>query len=338
MNLWVRIAALVALSSGLVVAARAEDPGADRQAKLLKAAKEEGEVSLYYIFPNLDVVTTAFTNKYDIKVKAWRSSSEGVLQRVSAESRARRFDVDVIQNSAQENEALHREHVLEAVESPYLANVMPEAVQAHREWVGTKVNVFIMAHNTRMIKTEDLPKTYADLADPKWKGRLGIEANNHHWFATLSQHMGEAAARELFTKIVETNGISVRRGHSLLSNLVGSGEVPLSLTVYDWNIGPLKKKGAPIDGFAMPPTVAQFDTMAIHKRAPHPNAARLFYDFVLSDEGQRLIASTDAIPVGKKFESPYARLALKFVDPAKALDMNDTWRKTFEGIITKKAK
>jgi iron(III) transport system substrate-binding protein len=338
MNVWVRIAALVALSSGLVAAAHAKDQGADRQAKLLEAAKREGEVSLYYIFPNLDVVTTAFTNKYGIKVKAWRSSSEGVLQRVSAESRAGRFDVDVIQNSAQENEALHRENVLEAVESPYLANVMPEAVQAHREWVGTKVNAFIMAYNTRMIKTEDLPKAYADLVDPKWKGRLGIEANNHHWFATLSQHMGEAAAQTLFTKIVETNGISVRRGHSLLSNMVASGEVPLSLTVYDWNIGPLKKKGAPIDGFMLPPTVAQFDTMAIHKRAPHPNAARLFYDFVLSDEGQQLIASTDAIAVGKKFESPYTKAALKFVDPAKALDMNDTWRKTFEGIVTKKAK
>lgn len=338
MNVRVRIAALVALSAGLVGPARAEHQGSDRPAKLLEAAKKEGEVSLYYIFPNLDAVTTAFTNKYGIKVKAWRSSSEGVLQRASAESRAGRFDVDVIQNSAQENEALHREHVLEAVDSPYLTNVMPEAVQAHREWVGTKVNVFIMAYETRVIKTEDLPKTYADLADPKWKGRLGIEANNHHWFATLSQHMGAAAAQELFTKIVETNGISVRRGHSLLSNLVASGEVPLSLTVYDWNIGPLKKKGAPIDGFALPPTIAQFDTMAIHKHAPHPNAALLFYDFVLSDEGQQLIASTDAIAVGKKFESPYTKMALNFVDPAKALDMNDAWRKTFEGIITTKPK
>ena len=311
--------------------------GADRDARLLEAAKKEGEVSIYYNYPNLNILAAAFTKKYGIKVKSWRSSSEGILQRVVSEARGGRFEVDIVQDSAQENEALHREKLLQAVKSPHLKDLMPQAIPSHQEWVGTKLNVFIMAYNTDNVKKEELPKSYQDLLDPKWKGRLGIEANNHHWFATLTHAMGEQQAQKLFENIISTNGVSIRKGHSLLTQLVASGEVPLSLTVYDWNIGPLKQNGAPIDGFALQPTVAQFDSMAVHKRAPHPNAALLFYDFVLSDEGQQLIADTSAIPASKKFDSPYTKLRLQFVDPGKVLDMNDAWKKTWDEVIVKKA-
>ncbi|GAA4336730.1 hypothetical protein GCM10023144_31510 [Pigmentiphaga soli] len=311
--------------------------GPDREARLLEAAKKEGAVSIYYIFPNLSSLTDAFTRKYGIKVQAWRSSSEGVLQRVLTESRGNRFEVDLIQNSAQENEALHREHLLQPVISPNYANIIPEAVQAHHDWVGTKINVFISAYNTQVVKKEDVPASYEGFLDPKWKGKLGIEGNNQHWFATLSKAMGEDKARQLFGKIVDTNGISVRRGHSQLANLVASGEVPVSLTLYDWNIGPLQKKGAPIAALPLPPSVAQFDTLGMHARAPHPNAALLFYDFMLSEEGQKLIAAAGAIPVLKNFDSPYTRQPLHFVDPGQAIDMNDAWRKTFEDVILKKA-
>ena len=312
--------------------------GADRQARLLEAAKKEGEVSVYYIFPGFNAVTTGFTKKYGIKVRFWRAGSEAVLQRVVSEARATRFDVDVIQNSAQENEALHREKLLQAVRSPYFGELRPEAVPAHREWVGSKINVFIMAYNTALIKKDDLPKNYQDFLNPKWKGHLGIEGNNHHWFGTLTQALGEQEALKLFDAIVATNGISIRKGHSLLTQLVASQEVPLAMTVYDWNIDPLKQKGAPIDGFTLQPTVAQFDTVAVAKRAPNHNAALLFYDYVISEEGQNLIAGTGAISTLKKFDSPYTRQALLFVDPGKAIDMNDTWKKTWDDLIVKRSR
>jgi iron(III) transport system substrate-binding protein len=342
MSKCLKLSIFIALMAGILAPALASElalyEGADRQARLVEAAKKEGEVTVYYIYPNLDILAAAFTKKYDIKVKLWRSSSEGILQRVVSEARGNRFDVDIVQNSAQENEALHREKLLQAVKSPYLKDLVPAASPAHKDWVGTKINVFILAYNTNKIKKEDLPKSYQDFLDPRWKGRLGIEANNHHWFATLTNAMGEQQALKLFDNIVSANGISVRKGHSLLTQLVASGEVPLSLTVYDWNIGPLKQKGAPIDGFVLQPTIAQFDTMAVPKRAPNPNAALLFYDFVLSDEGQKLIAATGAIPVSKKFDSPFTRLPLYFVDPGKALDMNDAWKKTWEDVVIKRSK
>ena len=100
--------ALLALAS---LATFAQDPGkaardlalnqgADRHDKLVELAKKEGELSVYHVYPALPVVMAAFTKKYGIKIKAWRSGSEAVLQRVSAESRGNRFEVDVVQNNA----------------------------------------------------------------------------------------------------------------------------------------------------------------------------------------------------------------------------------------------
>ena len=304
--------------------------------RMVEAARKEGELSIYHVYPALPVVMAAFTKKYGIKVKPWRAGSEAVLQRVATEARAGRHEVDIVQNNAPENEAAHREKLLQAVKSPYLSDLMPGAVPAHGEWAGITLDVWTAAYNTERVKKEELPKTYGDLLAPRWKDRLGIEAFNHGWFATLLGAMGEKEGLKLFSEIVATNGISVRKGHSLLTALVASGEVPLALTVYSWNPVQAKKKGAPIEGLALEPLIGQFSTIAMLKKSPHPNAAVLFYDFMLS-EGQQLLAEADFVPASKKFASPF-RTPVKFVDPAQALDMQDQWVKTYEDVITKKAK
>jgi iron(III) transport system substrate-binding protein len=275
-----------------------------------------------------------FTKKYGIKVKAWRSGSEGVLQKLTSEARGGRFDADVVQNNAPEAEALHREKLLQEVRSPYLKDLVPQASPAHKEWVGFTIDVFVAAYNTTKVKKEELPKSYHDLLDPKWKGRLGIEADDQGWFATLSQAMGEQQTHKLFSDIVATNGISVRKGHSLLTTLVASGEVPLGLTVYSWIPEQMKQKGAPIESYAIQPVIAQFSTVAMLKKAPHPYSALLFYDFMIN-EGQQLLANLKYVPTSRKIESPVTHLTLKYVDPGQALDNQDKWVKTYEEIVTK---
>ena len=322
----------------LSVAEMAVYQGTDRQERLLAAAKKEGgELSVYHVYPNLPVVMTVFTNKYGVKVKAWRSGSEGVLQKLTSEARGGRFDADIVQNNAPENEAAHRERLLQEVRSPYLKDLMPEASPAHKEWVGISVDVYIAAYNTNKVKKDELPQSYQDLLDPKWKGRLGIEVDDHGWFAALSGAMGEKQTHKLFADIVATNGISVRKGHSLLTTLVASGEVPLGLTVYSWNPEQLKQKGAPVEGLPLQPVIAQFSTIAMLKKAPHPYTALLFYDFMLS-EGQQLLANQNYVPTAKKIGAPITRIPLKFIDPAEALDMQDKWMKAYETVVTKNAR
>src|ERR1700754_2295707 len=147
------------------------------------------------------------------------------------EYRGGRFEVDAIETSAAEMESLHREKLLVEVKSPHLADIVPPALRPHREWVGDRLNIIAAGYNTDLIKKADAPKTYEDLLDPRWKGKLGIEADDAVWFGALANAMGEEKAVRLFRDIVRINGLSVRKGHTLLANLVVSREVPYSLTL-----------------------------------------------------------------------------------------------------------
>jgi iron(III) transport system substrate-binding protein len=326
-------------NSRSAVSAAALYEGADRQARLIEAARKEGMVTVYTVTPpsNSAPVISAFEKKYGIKVNLWRASSDAVLARVITEGLGGKFDVDIIENNTLENEALHREKLLQEVRSPYVKSLLSQASAPHKEWVGTVINVWIAAYNTDKVKKEELPKSYQDFLDPKWKGRLGIEANNYHWFATLANAMGEERALKVFENIVSTNGISMRKGHSLLAQLVSSGEVPMALTVYNWNVPAIKSKGGPIEGLALEPVIGQFRTVALHRNAPHPNAAVLFYDFMLN-EGQQILAGLGEIVPSKNIDSPYTKRPIEFIDPDKALDMSDKWKKTWDEVIVRKSR
>src|ERR1700682_2752015 len=151
--------------------------GADRQQKLVEGAKKEGELSIYTSAQSDDMgaLVAAFEKKYGIKVSVWRSSSEKVLQRAVTEAQANRHTMDVAETNGPELESMHREKILEAVKSPFLADLIAPAIRPHGEWVGTRLNVFVQAYNTGLVKKDELPKTWEDLANPKWKGKLGIE-------------------------------------------------------------------------------------------------------------------------------------------------------------------
>ncbi|HYS57258.1 MAG TPA: extracellular solute-binding protein, partial [Burkholderiales bacterium] len=227
--------------------------GPDRMAKITAAAKKEGTVTMYTTFAEKDQPTLIrpFEAKYGVKVVIWRAGTDKVLQRTLAEAAARKYDVDLIHFGAPEMEALSREKILQAVNSPVHKDLQPGSVPAHREWAATLLSVWVQVYNTQLIRKEDLPGTYTDLLDPRWKGKLGIEAKNQDWFASVVDVMGGGEkGLQFFRDLVARNGISARTGHTLLNNMVIAGEVPLALTVYNYMPEQAKKKGAPIDWFA----------------------------------------------------------------------------------------
>jgi iron(III) transport system substrate-binding protein len=337
-----RIAA-IALLCCAAASAMAQDAisyqGKDRQQRLLEGAKKEGELQLYTSTPadEIAVLIDAFEKKYGIKVKLWRSGSDMVVQRLVNEGHAHRFDADVVEADGTNLEALHREKLLQEVHSPYLADLIPQAIPPHREWAAARVNIFTLAYNTKLIKKEDLPKAWTDLLDPKWKGKLGIEAEDSDWFAGVVGQLGESKGLKLFRDIVATNGISVRKGHTLLATMVASGEVPLALTVHNFTAEKFKRKGAPVDWFIIPPAIAQLNGIAVTKNAPHPNAAVLFYDFMLSD-AQTILQQHDYMPTSKKVPTPLSKLSLQFMDHKVVLDENDKWNKLYQDVVTKQTK
>jgi iron(III) transport system substrate-binding protein len=311
--------------------------GADRMERLLAAAKKEGSFTLYTSFAEKDLPTIIppFEKKYGVKVRVWRASSVTVLQRTVSEAAARRHEVDAVLMSAPEMEALHREKLLQPVSSPNHRDLVAGAVPAHREWVAPLLSVWVQAYNTNAVKKEDLPRSFRDLLDPKWKGRIGIEADDAEWLATIAQEMGEAQGLAFFRELAQKNGVSVRRGHTLLNNLVVSGEVPLALTVYNYMPEGAKKKGAPIDWIALEPLVARPNGVGVALRAPNPGAALLFYEYMLSD-AQDLLVSMDYVPANSKTASPLKNLRIKVVDAAVMLDQRDKWTKAFDSIFVRR--
>jgi iron(III) transport system substrate-binding protein len=330
-------AASAAPSDPAAVSAVAQYSGADRTQRLIDGAKKEGELTLYSSLTAEDLtdLNGAFEKKYGVKVKLWRAASDTILQRTLTEAKANRFDVDAIDVSTPMLEALHREKLLVAINSPYLADMIPQAVPKHHEWVGSRLNVFVHAYNTKLIKKEDLPKTYEDLLDPKWKGKLSIEGTDEDWFATLVSNMGEKKGLQLFRDIKAANGLSVRKGHTLLTQMVASGEAPFALTVYNFTADQLKQKGAPLDWYVMSPVVARANGLGISRRAPHPNAAILYYDFILSEEGQQILLRRGFLPSSTKIQTPFSKMAIKVVDPAQMLDDGDKWTRLYDQIVVK---
>lgn len=312
----------------------------DRADKLLEAAKAESALTLYTAFrpQDLPAIIGPFEAKYGIKVKAWRSGSNNVTQRVVREASSRRPEVDLIMMPASEMAFVWREKILQPVLSPFHKDLIASAVPGHNAWANAFMNVTVHSYNTNLYKKEDLPKTYADLLNPKWKGNLGVETKAEEWFAKVVTSMGEDKGLKLFKDIVAQNGISARVGASLLHNLVIAGEVPMALTVYIDLPEKDKRAGKPVDWFAMSPVVAQGFAMGVAQKAQHPHAALLFYDYMLSPETQKLLAALHYYPVNTKVPPPYPDLKIEAVDPVATIDSYAKWSKLFEDTVTKNAK
>ena len=306
----------------------------------VEAAKKEGTLTLYTTIAEKDlpVIIKPFEDKYGIKVNVWRAGTDKVLQRAVAETRAKKYEFDAVHFGAPEMEALSREKILAPVNSPVHKDLMPGSVPAHKEWAATILSVWVQAYNTNVVKKSELPRTYQDLLDPRWKGKLGIEAKNDDWFATVVHQMGsESQGVEFFRKLSSTNGISPRQGHTLLNNMVVSGEVPMALTVYNYMPEQAKKKGAPIDWFVIEPAVARANAIGVARHAQHPNAALLFYEYLLGPDGQKAMVSIDYVPTNTKVESPLKGVRIIQTDPIRSLDESEKWKKLYEETVLKKA-
>ena len=332
------LGSVMAQASANNIAALAALTGAERQKRLAEGAKKEGVVSIYTSMPldDMAALTSAFEAKYGVKAKVWRSGSEKILQRGLLEAKANRFEVDVFETNSPETEVLSREKVLIAGNSPFLNELIPQAIPSHKEWIATRLNIFTCAYNTKLVKKEELPKTYQDLLDPKWKGKLSVEADDSDWLAETVMKMGEEKGLALFREIARKNAVSVRKGHTLLSNLVASGEVPLALTVYNYKIEQMKNSGAPIDWFALDPTIARPNANGVARNAPHPHAALLFQDFELT-EGQVILGKRDFIPTSTKVPSNLNKMPLIFANPKTTLDDGQKWNKIYDDIFNRKA-
>jgi len=308
--------------------------GADRSQRLVAEAKKEGTLALYSTMTLEDAqpLLAAFEKKYGIKVNMWRGVNQKLVQRSVAEARAGKLAADAFEGSGPGLEILHQEGLLEQFWSPYFADIPAEAFPKHRYYAPDNLLFTVMGYNTKLVPPAEVPKTYADLLAPKWRGKLGIESSNVAWFASVAKAMGEEKGLAYFQKLAAT-GPQVRSGHTLLTELVVAGEVPIALTVYNQAVDKLKEKGAPIEWKALQPAFGRADGIAVTKSAQHPHAALLFADFILSPEGQRIIKAASRVPVNRTVDSSFDTRIFRIIDLAALLKEWDTWENRWQSLF-----
>jgi len=308
--------------------------GPDRDQKLIANAKKEGAVTIYtsMSLKDSEPITDFFQQKYNIKVTLWRALPDKVAQRALIEAKADRYDVDVLEISGPEMEMLYREKLLEEFYSPAFKDIPPEAIPAHKHYIVDRLNFLVLAYNTKLVKPNEVPKSYEDLLNRKWFGKLGIESTDSDWFAAIVKNMGEEKGLNYFKKLAAMRP-RMQKGQTQIAEIVGSGELPVALNVYNHNVEKLKKQEVAIEWKALQPTFGQAGAIGIARNAAHPHAALLFADFILSREGQEILKERGRVPVSLAVDTPLNKFQYQVIDPAIVLDESDKWGKLWSELF-----
>jgi iron(III) transport system substrate-binding protein len=268
------------------------------QAQLMETAKKEGKV-VWYTSMGVDDAqpfSVAFSKKYPfIRVEVVRASSEKLLNRLMTEVRAGRYLFDVVTLSGFEAHIAQKQGFLGKYVSPE-SKVYPKGFKdPEGYWTDIWDNYYAVGYNTSLVKRGEAPKSWQDLLNPKWKGKFGMDEEEYEWYAGMLEAMGEEKAKA-FMRALAKQDLQWRRGHNLLAQLLVAGEFPLAMS-YAHRVDQQKKKGAPVEWITTTdPIIVSIHPTGIGAKAEHPNAAKLFIDFSISLEGQKLIRSFNRTP------------------------------------------
>jgi len=307
----VALAALItcAVAKGVAAQSPTDDLltyiGPDRVERLVAGAKREGQVTYYsamIVNQALRPLTAAFQRKYPfIKMAYWRGDSEEIEQKLAAEMRASNPQADVVEGTGI-GELAVRAGLAQPVSSPLIAGIPEKMRDPRRLWVPTRMSYFALAYNTRLVAAGDAPKTYEDLLDPRWKGKMAwplLSAIGAPLFVTnLRLAWGEDKAMA-YLKQLRTQGIvnfGAGNPRTLVDRVI-AGEYAIALQIFAHHPLISAGKGAPVSARLLPPVASAPGTLVIPKGSRHPHAAALLMDFLLSKEGQQILAAAEYLPV-----------------------------------------
>src|ERR1700757_3360247 len=269
---------------------------ADRQKILVEGAKKEGKVSFYtglIVDQVVRPLKDAFEKEYPfVHVDFFRGNSEAVAQRVLIEYQAKKYEVDVISGSAATG-MVQRAGYMQRFYSPELAAYPAELKDPKGFWGSTNVYFMTLGYNTRNVKASELPKTYEDLLNPRWKGQMmwstsrgsGAPQFIGNILLTMGQEKGKAYLQKLRSQNIAKSTASARQ----ILDLVIAGEYPLAVQIFNHHAYISKAAGAPVDWQPLEPVTATINTIGLAKNSPRPHAAMLFIDFLLSKKGQKIV-------------------------------------------------
>lgn len=277
--------------------------------KLVEAAKKEGEL-VYYTTMTLDQsrsVADRFEKKYGVKVTIFRTGGGPLLDKIFTESRGGRHDWDIVVGRGEMVLPLIERKLVSVYRSPEAKMVDEQLADKDGYRTAYYVNSYVLGWNTKLVKKPDVPKTYDELLNPKWKGgQISLDTEAYGMLEGLKRVWGREKAVGYFRRLAALDPV-LKRDNTERVQLTVAGEYPL-IVAYNQTIQRVTSRGAPIDWLPIEPSVTQVNPVMVAAKAPHPNAARLFYDFVISKEGQEMLRGFQRIPVRKDVEPDPPRL------------------------------
>ena len=279
---------LPASAAPQTVAEIANYAGADRQQMLEAGARREGTLMLYATGTQIQPLLDRFSQRYPfVKVAMPRASSADVTRKVIEEYGAGLYQVDAYELSSYGLVVLREQGLLQPFTSPELADFEQNTIEPGRHWVSVRESYLGIGYNTQKISPEAAPKSYQDLLEPKWKGKMAISGSlstSANWLGAMVLALGTDYVRKLGLQDIRVYELTGRA----LANLTIAGEVPLSPTTYNSHVEASRAQGAPIAWNAPGPVPVTDTSVALALKAPHPNAAMLLIDFLMSKEGQAI--------------------------------------------------
>jgi iron(III) transport system substrate-binding protein len=304
--------------------------------KIIEGAKKEGQL-VYYTTMTLDqskVTVDQFEKKYPfIKVSLFRTGGGPLLNKIFTESRGGRHDWDVVVGRGEMVLPLMQRKLLASYRTPEAKAIDEQLVDKEGFWTAYYVNSYVLGWNTKVVKREDVPRTYEALLNPKWKGgQISLDTEAYGMLEGLKGVWGRERTLEYFKRLAAQEPV-LKRGNTERVQLAVAGEYAL-IVAYNQTLQRMTSRGAPIDWLPIEPVVTQVNPIMIGAKAPHPNAARLFNDYVLSKEGQEQLRGFQRIPVRKDVEPDPPRLfrGFKYVieNPDDYGDFNATVKQYLE--------
>jgi iron(III) transport system substrate-binding protein len=320
------------------VAAIARYSGADRETMLEKGARQAGSIVVYTTGTQIKPLVDQFEKKYPgIQVELVRANSADIARRVVEEYRAGYHKVDMFELATHGLIVPRDRNVLQSFTSPEIAAFEPDAVERNHHWVVVRESYTGIGFNTKLLPPAKAPKTYDDLLDPQWKGKMALSGSSTtsvNWVGTLVIVKGEEFVRKLGGQNIRVYNVTGRA----LANLMTSGEVMLSPTIYNSHVGASKAKGAPLAWVAPGPVPVTDSAVALARAAPHPHAAMLLMDFLMSKDAAHVYQKLGYDSPRRDVTTPVANVTKKLylTNRPNYVREYEEWTKLYQAVFVRR--
>jgi iron(III) transport system substrate-binding protein len=300
-------------TAGAILARLNKLPGEQRQKQLVEKARAEGEVSFYSSLQaqQIDPFVRVFNKRYPfIRVNPYRVSGNRQVIKIQTEMNAGNHLFDVTNGSAEQASTLKKIGAIDPYFSPQREFYNPPNRDKEGYFASLYIIPIVLGYNVKMVKRAEIPRTYEDLLHPQWKSNMFLDDEAYEWSAVLQKHRGRDKALQYMRALAQQD-LRMVRGRTAQSQLLAAGERPIAIVLSGHTVLDMKARGAPIEQAILDPYFAQANKLMMARRAPHPHAAALFYDWALSEEGQSMITTFGRVVARKGVKQRFPELVEK---------------------------